>query len=333
MADVGKKKITVDTKINMFGEYKGTKAPAWFASRAKLEALDAELPVKRSLMLDPRKWKKKDLEDGAYAVAKYELAFFATMLTTHDKAIAKAAPKGKRSFKKNDKTETDDEKAALDNAETELVKIHKKFVKAISNKVSLALDEVEADKGDNKAALAAGKDALKRFDGLDTDTMFKAPTKSVLQTLVKLSNDLNDAGDGNSAAFKEAARSLSVCKKEFQSTAKEAQNVTKYLLYKGNKMSKDKNAAPELQEVGKLISNGAVNTNMNKLVSSISAFERELDDIIKFVDAGSASSAAVASKSRSFADSNKGKDKALKEAVGSVRIVSKKFNEAAKAVK
>ena len=65
MAEDGKKPISVEMKISPFRETKSKKAPEWFAARPKLVALFKDIPVKRTMKLDPRKWKKKVLEDGA----------------------------------------------------------------------------------------------------------------------------------------------------------------------------------------------------------------------------------------------------------------------------
>lgn len=322
MADVGKKTIKVDTKINLYGECKGKRPPVWFLMRPKLKALDKEVAVKRSMDLDPRKWKKKTIEDGVYAVAKYELAIIDTVIKTLEKDVAKATK-----TKDNAKLQE-----ALDKAEAQILSLHKKSVKEITNKVSLALDEVESDTGNNKAALAAGKEALKRFDALDTDDMFLYPTDIVVQALEQYADALGDGGEAD-AARKETQRDLSLCKKQFQSTAKEAQSVVKYLLHKGDKMAKDKNADPTLQEVGKQISGGPLNASMKGLIANVEAFEKDLDAVIKLVDGGKTTAAAVQSKAKAFEKDNRGRDRAVKDAVAAVRDVAKKFSSAAKSVK
>lgn len=335
MAAVGKKKITIDVKINPYGETKTKKAPQWFVARPDAGKAVSEISVKRTMELDPRKWKKKTLEDGVYAVARYELARFATILATQKQQIVKALPakEKKKKFTNKTKDESKEVNNALDKAETEVKKSFNQIAKIIEDKISLALDEVESDKGDNKQSLAAGKEALKQFDKLDTDNMFSKPTDAVVKLLTTLGNNLKDGGENNDSEFTKAAAALDTCKKDFATTGKKAQNVVKYLLYKGEKMAKKKDSDPSLQEVGKLIIGQKVKPDLEKLSANIGGFENQLDEIASFLKKKTASADIVKNRSRSFETDNKNKDSDLRDAVKSVKNVSDQFNKAVKEVK
>lgn len=337
MAEVGKKSITVDTAINMYGETRTKKAPEWFGACPALQKLPDEVQIKRTMSLDPRKWSKKTIEEGAYAVARYDLAFFATALGSYEGKITKALPKDqkKAKFNKDMKDISDDVKKELTKAENEVVKLHKKFSKAIRDKVSLAFDEIEADKGDNKKALAAGKEALKKFDELDTSKMFAGTTAGVEKALSTLARDLASGGEkGAPAAYKKAKTAIAACQKEFDAKARTAHNVAKYLLYKGDKMAKDKDAAPALQDIGKALSaNGPLKSALNKMSSAVDEYGKSLDDIASMVNGEKATAAEAKTAAKQFETDHKGKDGAVKDAAKEMKDVSQKFNKAAQQVK
>lgn len=337
MADVGKTKISVERKINPFGETKTKKAPDWFKARPGAESAVSDLTFKRTMELDPRKWKKKVIEDGIYAVARYELSLFSTALGGLEKDILNARPKERKKakFQRNDKDETPDEKKALDDAEAQVRKLFKKMSSQIDDKVSVALDEIESDKGDNKKALAGGKDALKKFDTLNTSGMFSKLTSQVVKAIYMLGVEIEKSGDeADKLAFKKAATTLDKVKKDYDGTARTTKTVASYLLTQGKKMATDTKADPELQEIGKMISkSGKVNTSLTKLSGTIDTYEKSLDGTIAFVKGGTSTASAAKSWATRFGNEHKSKDKAVAEAVKSVKLVSKKFNEAARKVK
>lgn len=337
MADVGKTKISVERKINPFGETKTKKPPDWFRARPGAESAVTDLTFKRTMELDPRKWKKKVIEDGIYAVARYELSLFATVLGTLEKDILNARPKERKKakFQRNDKDETPDEKKALDDAEAQVKKLFKKISGQIEDKVSVALDEVESDKGDNKNALAAGKEALKKFDTLDTSGMFSKLTSQVVKAVYTLGVEIEKSGDeAAQGAFKKSAATLDKVRKEYDGTAKSTKEVANFLLTKGAKMATDTKADPALQDIGKMISkSGKVNASLVKLSGTIDTYEKALDETIAFVKGGKSTGSAAKNWATRFGNEHKNKDKAVADAVKSVKIVSKKFNEAARKVK
>lgn len=336
MAVEGKKKINVDTKINLYGESKSKAPPAWFDACPALKKLDSTIDVKRTLELDPRKWSKKTLEDGVYAVARYELAIYATSISGYEKKILKALPKDKKraTLDKNAKDISKEVKSELDKAESEVAKLHKKLSKAISDKVSLALDEVENDKGDNKKALAAGKEALKKFAQVD-EKMFSHLTDDVFHAMDALARELKDADEKETAqAYKVGKSMMTSCQKDFNGSAKEVQNVAKYLLFKGDKMAKDKNAAPALQDIGKQLSaNGPLKSALNKISSAVDDFGKSLDEMARMVGNGKASAEEMKAAASQFKKDHSDKDKALAEASKHMDAIGKAFNKAQQQVK
>ncbi|EAQ03153.1 hypothetical protein OB2597_13453 [Pseudooceanicola batsensis HTCC2597] len=334
MAADGKKPITVDTTISMFAETRSKSAPDWFVARPKVAKLPFVIPVKKTMQLDPRKWKKSTIEQGVYAVARYELKVFDTALTKINKDLAKVMPKGKK-FSKNTRDESKEETAALDKAASEVTSLHKKYHKAITDKVSLALDEVEADKGDNKRAIAAGRDAIRKFDSLDTRAMFSAPATEVGKIMTRLGTELAARDDGDDpGAFNRAHTQLLGVQKDFEATGKTTQNVIKFLLDRGAKMAKDKNAAPSLQQIGKEISaNGRLKTAMTRLSAAIDEFDKELDATVRIARDGKGSGPAMKTWGSRFEKTFGGRDKTVKDAVAAVKLISQKFNKAMKDVK
>lgn len=333
MADAGKTKIKVDTKIDMLGEAKGK--PDWFAARPEAAQIVQDLAFKRTMELDPRKWKKKDIEDGMYAVARYDLKLFATILSGLEKDILKARPKErqKAKFTRNDKDETKEEAAALDKAVAELKKSYARISGAISDKVSLALDEVESDKGDNKRALAAGKKALEQFHKLDTSRLFAKPVDEVEKLLKTLSANLKKSGDGDAASLKKAKAELDAARKGFDATAKTAQNVVKYMLSEGARMAKDTKADPALQNVGKMIIGSKVKPDLESVSEYVEHFETELDEVDEFITKEEPTADDAARVAKQFKDQNKHLDRGIADAVQSVKKVSEEFAKAAKNVK
>lgn len=335
MAAAGKKTIVVDTRINPYGETKTKKAPGWFVARPGAAKAVSEIGVKRAMQLDPRKWKKKVIEDGVYAVARYELALFATTLSDIEKQIVKALPKDqkKKKFTRNAKSEGKEEKAALDAAEAEVKKVFKKLSKAIQDKVSLALDEVESDKGDNKQALAAGKAALKKFDEINKNDMFSTPTDQVKKLLEKLAVRLEKAKGDDPAAIKAAESELAASRKKFEATTKKVDNIVKYLLHKGEKMSKDKKSDQALQEVGKLIISPKVKPDLMKVSMNVDDFEKQLDEVGQAIGKKDNKPGDFKALAKTFDKKNAGKDADLRDAVKSMIKVKTVFNKAVKDVK
>jgi hypothetical protein len=335
MADKGKTKITVERIISPFGEMKGKKMPEWFSLRQNILKDMAPVFVKRSMEVDPRKWKKKDIEDGVYAVARYELALFATQVANVQKPVMKELEAFKGKLPKSKKDETPKLTAALNKAEKEVIKLYKSIASKIEDKVSLALDEVESDKGDNKKALAAGKELIKRFDSLDTKRMFSGPASTVISGLKKLATDISKAQDEKAidTAFKGALKTMKVAETDFEKVGRATGKVVKYMLDSGEKMMRDKKAAPGLQAWGKKIANGDTKKKLKALEDVIDEFGDDLDSLVHFTAAGKGEADEVSNEARLFGNLHKNDDKAADDAIKIVAKLSKEFKDLAKDLK
>lgn len=336
MADDGKVKIAIDVKINPYGECKKSVPPAWFANRTKLLNLVSDIQVKRTMTLDGRKWKKKDIENGIYAVARYDLALFATVLTTVQKDIDKAIPPKiqKKKFNGKPKDETKDEAAALSTAEKKISALWNKVSKNIKDKVSLALDEVESDKGDNKKAIAAGKEAIKIFDRIDVDELFKVPINDVMSALKALETRIKGASeDEKEDAFKFTLKDMREIETEYEFTAKSTSKVAKMFLALGEKMAKDKNSDKELQNFGQSIAKGNVKSSLEALTKNISAVSKDLDALVNFLAKGEGDAKAIAQKASKFKGEHEKKKGTAAAATASMRKLSEAFKKIEKKLK
>ncbi len=333
MADDGKTKIAIDMKLNPFGEFKGAKAPDWFAARPKLMNKVKDIQIKKTMVLDPNKWKKKVIEQGVYAVARFELARFATALNTMEKDIDKAIPPKERKNKKfssDTKKESKEETAALSNAEQKVTKLWGKIAGLIESKVGDALDEIESDKGDNKKAISRGKAALAKFDKLNIDGIYGKISKDVQTVMTTLGAALKKNPE-DTAAFGTAEKGIKACIADFEGDTKTAQDVVKFLLDTGADMKKNKDAAPEMQKVGDLIV--SKKGPLDSLSDTVDAFEKDLNDVLSTVKAGKMSPDQITSRGRKFVSDNSGKDKVIKAAFGEVDKIGKQYLAAVKAVK
>ncbi|MFT7058030.1 MAG: hypothetical protein ACJASV_000530 [Pseudorhodobacter sp.] len=177
-------------------------------------------------VLDPRKWNKKSLSDGLSAVARYEMK----LLAVRASKIAKDAA-GKGGAKK---------------FEDALIKEYKEVKEEILNKVSLAIEEVEADKGDNAKGLKDCKAAFDKLDKVDFGNIFKGPRMTMLVVFTELEEDLEDPDEKRKAkALGEASKNIAVALKDFEDQGKAATTAIETLM-KAAKTTKDnKGADPE----------------------------------------------------------------------------------------
>ncbi len=339
MAGEDKKvKFAIDMTIDAFGEskHKG-KQPPWFAARPDKIKMVPPLKIKRTVEVDGRKWKKKVLEDGVYAVARYELAILATKCAAIEKEVIKARAKdktrAKAKFIKNDKNEPKDEKDTLDKAASAFNTLYKKLAVAILDKVDLALDEVESDTGDNKRALSQGKEALKKFNDLDTDTMFKTPTLAIGKVFKDVGDGLGKDPENGDQLFGEALKRADTVDKEFDKTGRIALNAIKHLITSGEKMAKDTGANAQLVKIGKDI-RGPVSKQLSVMEKAIDEYGKELEKTLEFFKKPKGKTREmVNTTARTFVKNNGGRDKTLKGAINAVKKVGKDYSAAAKDLK
>lgn len=343
MADDNKKDFAIDVTINPYGECKKSEPPAWFAARPKLTGIIQDIKVKRTMKLDARKWKKKDLESGVYAVAKYDLALFSTALTSMEKDIdkvflankEKAKAKRDAKFYKNTKDDTKEEAAALTAAEKRVTALWKKVSKSIDDKVSLALDEVEADKGDNKKAIAVGKQAIKVFDNISTKELFADPIQRVLSTLKMLAIQVGKAkeGEDKDQYFKSALRDLRDIESDYELTAKSTSKVAKMFIALGDKLSKDKNADGEIQKFGESLVKGNMKSNLTTLTKNVKDLGKDMDMLVNFIAKGDHDASTISSKASKFKNDHDKKKGSANAVTAEMRKLATEFKKIEKKLK
>lgn len=297
MAEVKKTKFTINKPIDPFGETKGKSPPKWLRFAPKEAGKISKISVKRTMLLDQRKWKKNDIEDGCYAVVRYELALFATQLSGVEKSLLKEANThlktkyGKIDDVINGKDAAKDAglKKLFEDAGKETVKLYNQLTKKVEEKVAIALDEVESDKGDNSKSLSACKDALRKFNGIKSRDLFELPMTSVITVLhhqAKLDRMTEKEKKGVDLG-KEADKAKKVVREaetKFEGTSKEAKSAIEGLLDTGEKMAKDVGADPKLQNLGKTISDkGPVFSTLKALLGNIDIVNNKKDVAVNLV--------------------------------------------------
>lgn len=334
MADDGKKKFSIDMKINPYGEFKGEKAPDWFDARPKLTKLVTEIEVKRSMELDPRKWKQKDLEQGVYAMARYELKVFATALNSMQKTIdGVIPPKDQKKRKFSDtKGETKEETKALSDVEKKVSSLWKKVSQKISDKVSLALDDVEADKGDNQKSLAAGKAAIKQFESIDMGKLFAEPLDDVAEAFTHMTKAMRKGAQAEQV-FPAGLKRVNAIVAAYEKNGKNAGKIAHMFVQQGKKITKDKNSDPELQAFGKLVEKGDVADRLDKLVSNVDAMSKDFDNLVTFLTKGQGDVAVVASRGSKFVKDHASKRGSARDAENAMVKLVKEFRKIEKKLK
>lgn len=343
MPDENKKDFAIDVTINPYGECKNNQPPAWFAARPKLSSIVQEIKVKRSMKLDARKWKKKDLESGVYAVAKYDLAIFATALSNMEKDIDKVFEANKQNgktkrdakFFRNTKDDTKEEVAALAAGEKRVAALWKKVSKNIDDKVSLALDEVEADKGDNKKALAVGKQALKVFERIETKEMFAEPIRRVLATFKTLAMKVGKAKEGEDTEdhFKQAVREMRDIESDYDLVARSTGKVAKMFVALGDKLAKDKNADPDIQKFGESLVKGSIKNDLETMTKNIKDLGKDMDVMVNFLAKGGHDASAITAKAGKFKADHEKKKGSANAITEDMRGLAKEFGKIEKKLK
>lgn len=262
MAVGEKKKIKAELKLYPLKEM--TKEARDFIGKSKdLSKVYGPILFSRDMMLDPRKWTKKSLSDAMAAYVRYEMKILCVRVG--EAAKAEKAGKAAKDPKKTEK---------------ELSKSYEDMKKEIFNKVSLGLDEVEADKGDNAKNLKDCKAAFGKLDKVDFDWMYKGPRESVLETLENLVEELADESDEPDEKYK--AKFLSQCAdyvsesvKAFKENGKEATDAVDTLLKAAKTTKANKGAAPELIAYAETVlkQEGKINSVLAKSKSFSSALE------------------------------------------------------------
>jgi len=258
-----KKEFTAELDADPLKEM--TKQAQDFIKNSKaLSKKFVNITYKEKVDLDPRKWKKKDLNDGVLSVARYELKLLAVR-------VGKAAKDG----------------AADGKVETELSKEYDKIVKAINKKLSLAIEELAKDTGNNKKALKDGKAAFAKLDKIDFKGAFSGPLKSATDVLKWLEKSVSGRNAKN--AFTKAASDIATVSGQFDKVGREANAAVAFLMKSAKEHAKAddgglQNFAKEIEKNGKVF---------EQFLAEADAFEKALDDAEAAIKDGKLDAAGV----------------------------------------
>ncbi|MFV0492505.1 MAG: hypothetical protein ACK5M4_11865 [Pseudorhodobacter sp.] len=231
-----------------------------------------KIAYKEKVALDPRKWQKKDLNNAALALARYELKLLAVRVNE----VAKKA-------KGQDKKAGD---GADRKVEAQLAKEYDKTVKAIEKKISLALEELASGKEDNKKAVKDGKAAFAKLDKIDFPSAFTGPQQDLLKVLSELEKKVDSDNEDKktrlpAAALTAAASSINKIASEFDKKGREANAAISYLSKSSKEFRKADNAG--LQSLSKTIDDAG---EFGRFLQMADKFEKALDNIEKALKGG-----------------------------------------------
>ena len=263
----------------------------------------ANVTYKEKVELDPRKWKKKDLNDGVFAVARYELKLLAVR-------VGKAAKDG----------------AADDKTEAELSKEYDKIVKAITKKLSLAIEELANDKGNNKKALKDGKAAFAKLDKINFNGAFSGPRNQVVSVLKALEKAVS--GRNAQAAFGKAAAEIAKIAAQFDKVGREANAAIAFLMKSAKEHEKADDSG--LQDFAKEIQKS--DKVFQPFLDEADAFEKALDDVEKSVKDSTLDAAGVKAKITEIQRMSS-VDKSAQSALGAARKLKPAFLKIEKSLK
>jgi len=286
----------------------------WFKKHSLAKKID-DFTHSQVVELDSRKWDVKKLRKGLVALVRYEAKLFAS--------------RGAEWVKKTDANNGELPKDCV----KQYQKYHAKIQKMMTNKCEDALEELEADKGDNKKALAAGKAALKNFEKLNVIGLFSVPTKAVTTVFVVLAGELKKAAGNDKAiekAYRTAGGSADKARDAFEKQGKQVGNTVKFLIKTGKDLENDKNADQMVSDFGKLVSKES--KTFSEFADAMQAFEIDIDAAVADIASRKLDPDLCASKAKAFAKYAKLEGKA-KSAVAAVKKLKPKFNDVEKKLK
>ncbi len=261
------------------------KTSAWVQGIPMFKKKFKPIVYSQDVVLDTRKWDQKKLSKALYALARFELKVFAVRGNEWAKKVAKGGTK----------------------AEIEAIakysKAYEKLCKDIANKCSVALEEVESDKGDNKRSLKDTKAAFAALSGTKPRAVFGAPTEAVVITLKKLSRDLAAAGDDARAqakAHKAAQAAIEKVLAAHDKTAGDVHEGLSMLQKAAQTIRKTKDASPLLVKFGKALEK--MSGQMKGLQERIQGFGGALEDAIEAMKDQRLDAAGAVSEARNFAE-------------------------------
>jgi hypothetical protein len=260
-----RKPIKAELKADPMDEM-GRDVIKWFNEYGLLKKIFAPITYSETVELDPRKWNKKTVDEGVAAVARYELKLLAVRVGAEYKKF-----KGESEIK---------------DVMKRLNKEYADIAKEIKNKVSLALEELQAGTGESKKLIAELKKGLDGVDDIEEDKIFKTPRNTAVKALGDLQKAINatelkgsqftkQLEQGRFKAEVDAAESaLSSAIADFTKDGKAAQAAIEAMLKVAGTVKKDKDAPSELVSFATAIVKD--DKDFNTFLSDAKAFEAEL---------------------------------------------------------
>ena len=265
MAATGKKKMKAKLKVEAWSEMK-PKQKQWVMSNPALKKAFKPVEYSEDMMLDPRKWDERKLADGMKAIVRYELKLLDMAVFRWQKEVEKKGP------------------LAQLKAEKDLPALYGKMVKTIQDKLSVALDEVAADLGDNKKGLKGCREVLDALKGASLQAMFLDTGEGVKNIYAGLSTALksDDPTDkGSSAAYDLARKQFNKVLSAYEDEA-DINNTIDSISKLADSLIKDKNANPRLIEFGRDLRKDQ--PVFDKVNNSIALAWDDLDDVEQDLD-------------------------------------------------
>ena len=284
MADATGKSMKAELKVDPCAEM-DAKTSTWVQGIAAFRKKFKPIVYSRDVVLDARKWDPKKLSKALYALVRFELKVFAVQGSDWAKKVSRGGAK----------------------AEAEAIarysRAYEKLRKDIADKCAAALEEIEADKGDNKRPLKDTRAALAALSGAKPKALFNAPTEAVVLTFKKLSRDLAAAGDDTRAAARAQKAAQAAIEKVLAAHDKTASDVHEGLamLQKAAQtIRKTRDASPLLVQFGKALDK--ISGQMKALQLRIQRFGGALEDAIATVKDQRLSESDAVSQARGFAE-------------------------------
>jgi len=262
---VKKEKMTAALDVSPFEEM-SRDSEAWCRKNPVLRGRMKNYAVAHTVKLDPRKWNEKILRKALKSLVRYELKLFDVKVGDIIKDAKEAGLKGEIE------------------AQPKVLKLYDKIGKEIEKKVSLALEEIEEDKGDNAKGLREGKKAMKAMASVDFKKLFTGPGDKAQAALDALSRSLGRAGDDDAArdkAMDAADRALDVAITEFDKGRDAAEAAIILLQKTARKIVKNDAAGPELVAFGKEIEDA--NGVCEAMIDAIHTYSGELIDAMNAI--------------------------------------------------
>lgn len=327
MAAVGKKKMKAVLKVKPLAEMH-KKTEKWIRSDMGLMKIFlGHIQYTEEVTLDPRKWNPGSLSKALQALVRYELKLLDQAAMDVMKDWEDADDKTKKKLR------------------TKIEKSYKDLVKKMHDKCSLALEEVEADKGDNKKGLRDGKAALGRLQSVNVDKVLSAPRTIILTALGTLNAELfeaeklinsenyNDQKKGSDAADKAAKKALkqiSASRQVLAGNAKDCKVAIKFLNQTAKNISKNDETNPKLDEFGKMIEK--YQPDLARFLGSIDRFEDLVSQTEKMIQ-GKNVSAFNANAFAGYLRDAKKMEKDANKVQSALTALRKKFGEVEKELK